>query len=89
MNQQLSIPTALCLPVPDIEALIQGRTIAALPKMFIRPGQRFALYPADYSVSIKAWANVPGSICPSSPPTGKPRAIRLTFIPFARKTSAI
>ncbi|MBC1223718.1 DUF1802 family protein [Nostoc sp. UCD121] len=56
MNQQFSIPTALCLTVPDIEALIQGRTIAALPKMFIRPGQRFALYPADSSVSIKAWA---------------------------------
>ncbi|NEU79284.1 DUF1802 family protein [Nostoc sp. UIC 10630] len=56
MNQQFSIPTALCLPVPDIEALIQGRTIAALPKMFIRPGQRFALYPADSSGSIKAWA---------------------------------
>lgn len=56
MNQQFSIPTALCLPVPDIDALIQGRTIAALPKMFIRPGQRFALYPTDYSVSIKAWA---------------------------------
>ncbi|MEH1806820.1 DUF1802 family protein [Nostoc sp.] len=56
MNQQFSIPTALCLPVPDIEALIQGRTIAALPRMFIRPGQRFALYPADSSASIKAWA---------------------------------
>ncbi|MEH2440385.1 DUF1802 family protein [Nostoc sp.] len=56
MNQQFAIPTALCLPVPDIEALIQGRTIAALPRMFIRPGQRFALYPADSSASIKAWA---------------------------------
>ncbi len=50
------MPTALCLSAPDIEALIQGRTIAALPKMFIRPGQRFALYPADSSASIKAWA---------------------------------
>ncbi|MBD2413157.1 DUF1802 domain-containing protein [Nostoc calcicola FACHB-389] len=59
MNQLFSIPTALCLPASDIEALIQGRTIAALPKMFIRPGQRFALYPGDpgeSSVSIKAWA---------------------------------
>jgi Domain of unknown function (DUF1802) len=56
MNQPFSILTALCLPVPDIEALIQGRTIAALPKMFVRPGQRFALYPAESSVSIKAWA---------------------------------
>ncbi|MEH2234846.1 DUF1802 family protein [Nostoc sp.] len=56
MNQQFSISIALCLPVPDIEALIQGRTIVALPKIFIRPGQRFALYPVDSSVSIKAWA---------------------------------
>ncbi|MFN6563084.1 MAG: DUF1802 family protein [Nostoc sp. ChiSLP01] len=56
MNQLFSIPTALCLPASDIEALIQGRTIAALPKMFIRPGQRFALYPGESSVSIKAWA---------------------------------
>ncbi|MEH2278713.1 MAG: DUF1802 family protein [Nostoc sp.] len=56
MNQQFSIPTALCLPALDIEALIQGRTIAALPRMFIRPGQRFTLYPVDSSASIKAWA---------------------------------
>ncbi|MBN3896168.1 MAG: DUF1802 family protein [Nostoc sp. NOS(2021)] len=56
MNQPFSILTALCLPVPDIEALIQGRTIAALPRMFIHPGRRFALYPTDSSVSIKAWA---------------------------------
>ncbi|WP_071187918.1 DUF1802 family protein [Trichormus sp. NMC-1] len=59
MNQSFSLPTALCLAVPDIEALIQGRTIAALPKMFLRPGQKFALYPVDISinvVSVKAWA---------------------------------
>ncbi|AFZ27000.1 protein of unknown function (DUF1802) [Cylindrospermum stagnale PCC 7417] len=51
MNQQFSLPTALCLPVPDIEALIQGRTVAALPRMFLRPGQRFALYPVDVSAN--------------------------------------
>ena len=59
MNQSFSLPTALCLPVPDIEALIQGRTIAALPRMFIRTGQRFSLYPVDNSKNvllIKAWA---------------------------------
>ncbi|BAY69915.1 DUF1802 family protein [Trichormus variabilis] len=50
MNQLFSIPTALCLPAPEIEALIQGRTIAAMPKMFIRPGQKFLLYPADISI---------------------------------------
>jgi hypothetical protein len=54
MNQLFSLPTALCLPVPDIEALIQGRTVAALPKMFLRPGQRFALYPLDTSANLLA-----------------------------------
>lgn len=47
MGQILSIQTALCLPTPDIEALIQGRLITALPQMFLRPGQTFALYPVD------------------------------------------
>jgi hypothetical protein len=47
MNQKVSIFTALCLPVSDIEALIQGRTIAALPRMFFCPGQQFALYPSS------------------------------------------
>ncbi|MFN7412661.1 MAG: DUF1802 family protein [Dolichospermum sp.] len=59
MNQSFSLPTALCLSVPDIEALIQGRTIAALPRMFIRTGQRFSLYPVDNSTNvllIKVWA---------------------------------
>ncbi|MGB3636969.1 MAG: DUF1802 family protein, partial [Rivularia sp. (in: cyanobacteria)] len=46
MNSLLPIPTALCLPAPDIAALIQGRIIAAIPRMFIRPGQKFALYPS-------------------------------------------
>ncbi|MBD2208580.1 DUF1802 family protein [Nostoc linckia FACHB-104] len=52
MNQLFSLPTALCLPVPDIEALIQGRTIAAMPRMFLRPGQRFAIYPLDTSTNL-------------------------------------
>lgn len=47
MSQLFSISTALCLPAPEIEALIQGQTIAAMPKMFIRPGQKFALFPAE------------------------------------------
>ncbi|OUL23907.1 DUF1802 domain-containing protein [Nostoc sp. 106C] len=47
-----SLPTALCLPASDIEVLIQGRTVAALPKMFLRSGQRFALYPLDTSANL-------------------------------------
>ncbi|MDM3855880.1 MAG: DUF1802 family protein [Aphanizomenon gracile PMC649.10] len=49
MNNSFSLPTALCLPVPDIEALIQGRKIVALPEMFLRSGQRFYLYPVEIS----------------------------------------
>jgi len=41
------ITTALCLPAPDIEALIEGRMIAAMPRLFINPGRQFALYPCD------------------------------------------
>lgn len=47
MNQQVSIQTALCLPAPDIEALIQGQIITAMPRIFITPGRQFALYPSD------------------------------------------
>ena len=43
MTSLLPISTALCLPAADITALIQGRIIAAMPKMFIRPSQKFAL----------------------------------------------
>jgi hypothetical protein len=59
MNQSFSLPRALCLPVSDIEALIQGRTIAALPRQFIHPEQRFSLYPVDNTgnvLLIKVWA---------------------------------
>lgn len=51
MNQHL-MTTGLCLPAPDIEALIQGRTIAALPRMFIRPGQQFTLYPTNSIIRL-------------------------------------
>lgn len=44
MNPAVTIPQALCLPAPDIEALIQGQTVVALP-LKIRQGQQFALYP--------------------------------------------
>ncbi|AFY54053.1 hypothetical protein Riv7116_1493 [Rivularia sp. PCC 7116] len=47
MTSLLPISTALCLPAADITALIHGRIIAAMPRIFIRPGQKFALYPVD------------------------------------------
>ena len=46
------IDIALRLPAPDIEALIEGRMIAAMPRMFLNPGRTFALYPANLSVDL-------------------------------------
>ncbi|MBC6424296.1 MAG: DUF1802 family protein [Hormoscilla sp. SP5CHS1] len=50
MNKSFSIKQALCLPAPDIKALIQGRSIAAMPRISLSPGnQQFALYPCETS----------------------------------------
>lgn len=66
------ITTALRLPTPDIEALIEGRTIAAMPRMFINPQRQFALYPSD--TSINALPN--------------DQYYRSNFLPTAQKTLA-
>ncbi len=52
MSESTLIYNALCLPFPDVEGLIQGRMIAAMPRKFINPGQTFALYPADISLNL-------------------------------------
>jgi hypothetical protein len=52
VSEYLMIQTALVLPDPDLEALIQGRTILAMPRIFINPGQAFSLYPADASINL-------------------------------------
>jgi hypothetical protein len=54
MTNLVSISTALCLPAPDIEALLQGRLVAAMPRTFINPGQQFALHPCDISTNSLA-----------------------------------
>lgn len=46
------LDTALRLPAPDIEALIQGRSIAVMPRSFLDPGRVFALYPTDVSHNL-------------------------------------
>ncbi|MFN6537738.1 MAG: DUF1802 family protein [Nostoc sp. EkiNYC01] len=51
MNESVLIYNALCLPAPDVEALIQGRIIAAMPRKLLNNGQKFALYPLDYSIN--------------------------------------
>ncbi|BAY76192.1 hypothetical protein NIES25_26410 [Nostoc linckia NIES-25] len=46
------INTALRLPAPEIEALLQGRIIAAMPNKFITPGREFALCPSHESINL-------------------------------------
>ncbi len=48
----LYLDTALRLPAPDIEALIQGRSIAVMPRSFLDVGKVFALYPTDVSHNL-------------------------------------
>ncbi len=52
MSQLVLLQTALFLPAPDVEALVQGQIIVAMPRKFIHPGQRFALYPANVSINL-------------------------------------
>ncbi|MEG4285276.1 DUF1802 family protein [Microcoleus sp. A006_D1] len=52
MSTSVLIYNALRLPVADVEALILGRSIVAVPRKFINPGQKFALYPADISINL-------------------------------------
>ena len=47
MNKSVSIYNALCLPAPDVEALIQGRIIAVIPRTLLDLGKTFALYPME------------------------------------------
>jgi hypothetical protein len=51
MSKSVLIDNALPLPASDIEALIQGRTIAAIPRRLLDRGKQFALYPTDNLLS--------------------------------------
>lgn len=58
-----SITTALCLAAADVEALIQGRMIAAISRIFISSVPYFAICPIDSSATksnalITAWASL-------------------------------
>ena len=49
MSQSISIDLAFRVPAPDLEALIQGRTLLIIADMYIDIGRQFALYPIDTS----------------------------------------
>jgi Domain of unknown function (DUF1802) len=52
MSKSVLIYNALCLPSPDVEALIQGRMIVAIPRKIINIRDKFALYPAGVSTNL-------------------------------------
>jgi len=52
MSYSFFVDTALQLPLPDVEALIEGRIIAAMPRIFIEPGRSFALYPGNIGIKL-------------------------------------
>lgn len=45
----VNIDRAIRLPAPDVEGLIQGRTIAAIVWRTFEPGEEYALYPGNVS----------------------------------------
>ncbi|MBE9054867.1 DUF1802 family protein [Sphaerospermopsis sp. LEGE 08334] len=59
MIEQIPIYRAMVLPSLDVEALIQGRMIVAIPSMFLNIGESFSLYSVGISSNntvIKTWA---------------------------------
>ncbi|NMG19700.1 DUF1802 family protein [Brasilonema bromeliae] len=52
MSHSVVISIALCLPASDIEALLQGRIIAAISNKFIAQGREFALCPTDGLMNV-------------------------------------
>ncbi|MBD0346350.1 MAG: DUF1802 family protein [Coleofasciculus sp. Co-bin14] len=52
MGTSVLLQTALRIAAPDVEALIQGRMIAVMPRKFINPGLQFALSPSNVSINL-------------------------------------
>jgi hypothetical protein len=46
-SNSLGFSTVLCLPAPDVKALGSGRSICAITALFLRPGQKFLLFPTE------------------------------------------
>lgn len=55
MSESVILDTALCLPACEVEALIQGRMIAIMPRTFINSGRQFVLYPTDISINLQSY----------------------------------
>ena len=60
MSEFAVLDRALCLSASEIEALVDGRLVVAVPQLFVTPGWQFGLYPVETDVpkqvSLAAWA---------------------------------
>ncbi|MGG6295362.1 DUF1802 family protein [Leptolyngbya sp. AN02str] len=68
-----SLPIALSLPAPELEALLQGRMIVVNSRTFITPGRSFALYPSQMLVA----ASIDEVYHPNFVPSAKAAIARL------------
>ncbi|MEA5418277.1 DUF1802 family protein [Spirulina sp. CCNP1310] len=69
MSESSSLSLAIALPSMDIQALIQGVTLAALPNRSLRPGQCFLLYPVETESSAQAYHPQLTITQPPNPPS--------------------
>ncbi len=51
MSNYFSLPIALRIPALEVDALIEGKIIAIIAKIFLNPGRQFSLYPGDSSLN--------------------------------------
>ena len=57
MTETVFLANALCLPFLDLQALVQGKMITAMPWNFLSPGQSFALYSeGENNTHARFWA---------------------------------
>ena len=57
MTETVFLANALCLPLVDLQALVQGKMITAMPWNFLSPGQSFALYSdGENTTHARFWA---------------------------------
>ena len=52
MLEAISLDRALCLPAPDVAALLHGQLIAAVPNVPVQKGWIFSLYPLGDSAAL-------------------------------------
>ncbi|PZV13788.1 MAG: DUF1802 domain-containing protein [Leptolyngbya sp.] len=57
MTETVFLANALCLPLVDLQALVRGKMVTAMPWNFLSPGQSFALYSeGENTTHARFWA---------------------------------